>query len=101
MPNAHSSANGIQPLIAPMLVSHFPMFRPTMLSVTAIVRPATAKMVTYVAFVPSACTDGPPTNAPLAAANNSSVGKYGRFVVQYIQPVMKPANGPNARLLQT
>ena len=36
-----------------------------------------------------------------AAPKYSSPGKYGRFDPQYVHPVMKAANGPNARLLQT
>ena len=55
----------------------------------------------YVLFDDSACHDGPPMNSAFAAAKYSSPGKYGRFVAQYVQPVMNAANGPNARLLQT
>ena len=40
-------------------------------------------------------------NNAFAAAKYNRPGKYGRFDPQYVQPVMKPANGPNARLLQT
>jgi hypothetical protein len=37
----------------------------------------------------------------LAAAKYNKPGKNGRLEPQYVQPVMKAANGPNARLLQT
>ena len=40
-------------------------------------------------------------NSAFAAPKYSSPGKYGRFEPQYVQPVMKAAYGPKARLLQT
>src|SRR5580765_2863120 len=92
---------GIQPAIAPALLSHLPMFKPMTFSVTAIVRPTTETIVKYVVLVESDCADGPATNNAFDPANNSSVGKYGKFVTQYIQPLRNPAKGPNARLLQT
>src|SRR5690242_17186791 len=45
-PNPHSSTSGIHPLTAPTLLSHLPMSSPMTFSVTAIVRPVTAKIVT-------------------------------------------------------
>src|SRR5947207_13042404 len=93
--------NGTQPAIAPALLSHLPIWRPTTFSVTAIVRPTTETAMKYGGLVDRVCAEGPPTNNTLAAAKYSRPGKYGRFVTQYIHPVRNPANGPKARLLQT
>src|SRR5437763_3584845 len=49
-PSAISSSAGTQPASAPALCSHFPTFNPTMLSVTASVRPIIATVMKYVLF---------------------------------------------------
>src|SRR5260221_12347769 len=100
-PNASSRHSGTHAASAPTFVSHLPMFRPTTLSATAAVRPNTDTARKYVLLVESAWTDGPPMNSALAAAKYNSPGKYGRLDDQYVHPVIKAANGPKARLLQT
>src|SRR5882672_4481731 len=60
-PNPISSATGIHPAIAPALLSHFPTFKPTTLSETAIVRPMTETAMKYGALDAYACPDGPGT----------------------------------------
>src|SRR6476620_5587642 len=100
-PRTTSAPAGIQLAIAPTLFSHFPTFRPTTLRVTVRTSPAIATAMKKVLLLDNACHDDPPTNSTLLAAKYSRLGKYGRFDPQYVQPVMKPANGPNARLLHT
>src|SRR5215467_6186919 len=75
-PNAIRSAMGIQPAMAPALLSHFPTFRPTTLSRTAIARPTTDTAMKYRGFAPYAwAADGPATYSALAPAKYSSPGK--------------------------
>src|SRR5450830_1478744 len=67
-PSTSRSAAGIQPAIAPTLLSHLPMLRPTTFNVTAIVRPASETRMKYVLLVDKNCHDDPPMNSTLAAA---------------------------------
>src|SRR5579872_4494595 len=100
-PSPISTRPEVQPEIAPRLFSHFPTLRPTTFMATAIVKPIIENTMKYVPLPDSACHRAPPMNSAFAAAKYSRPGRYGRFVPQYSQPVMNPANGPNARLLQT
>jgi hypothetical protein len=101
IPSAISSNAGIHPAIAPTLLSHFPTFSPTTFIVTAVARPIVETAMKYRLLDDSDCQAGPPMKSAFAAPKYSSPGKYGRFDPQYVQPVIKAANGPNARLLQT
>src|SRR5450759_3897221 len=47
-PSTISSTAGVQPAIAPTLLSHFPTFNPTTFIVTAIARPVDATAMKYV-----------------------------------------------------
>jgi hypothetical protein len=87
--------------MAPALFSHLPMFSPVTFKITASRSPAIATPMKYVLLDESPCHDAPPMNSALPAAKYSRPGRYGRLDPQYVQPVRKPANGPNARLLQT
>src|SRR5580765_3172129 len=100
-PSAIRSSAGIHAAMPPTLLNHFAMSRPTTFIPTARANPITDTTMKYVLLVESACQLPPPTNRTLAAAKYRMPGKYGRLDAQYVQPVMNPANGPNACLLQT
>src|SRR3954470_1960133 len=101
MPKGISRPSASHPATAPTLLSHLPMLSPMTFSHTHSARPAIETAMKYVLFVESFCASGPPMNSAFAAMKYNRLGRYGRLVVQYVQPVMNPANGPNARLLQT
>ncbi len=67
-PRQNSRATGIQVPIAPRLLSHFPMFSPTIFTISASTSPTTENVMKKDALLCRPCQRSPPTyNALLAA----------------------------------
>src|SRR5207245_3806647 len=75
---------------------HLASASPRRFRATATPRAAIEKPMKYSGEAAAAAFGCPDHNSALPATKYRMLGKYGRLAVQYVQPVMKAANGPKA-----